>query len=451
MTEREDHRLVEYLYDELPEQEAAAFEREIQQDPELADDAGELRGVLDSLRSLEDEEPSPHLDALILAHARQAAEQQAEVSWWRKLLRGPYAAALVAGTAAVALAVIAVPELHAPRYEEVAQAPVASAPPVETEADLPAAPPAADPAPVDQALPASGDRLAQGRTERAARELLREDADEGGARRGAAGESERAYAEFPAEQKPATRAPAKRAKAAARPAEPEDAFAGLGEGKNAGAGGLGTGGYGRGGGGAKGEASGAAPGMLGGAAGTEQNKDAERRQASKEAAKSEALAKAEPPPPPPAAPRAAAPAASPRAESAPAPARDVEAGEAQDAAEKTVQADAALPPDTIAAAALARAEQLVSERSFDAARRVLLDARVRPSMASTNAWTRLTLRLSRLELDLRRFDPAAVYARQAAASRDPALRREAERLLARIRAEQAPPPAVGSPAGRPPD
>jgi len=141
VTEREDQQLVDFLYDELSEQEAEAFEERAARDPARAGEVRELTAALETLRSIDlEEEPPARLDGLILAHARQAAEKAAEApSWWRKLVTGPWVGLATAGVAALFVAVIAVPQvMRSPELDEASK--VAFAPPPPTVATPPAEP-----------------------------------------------------------------------------------------------------------------------------------------------------------------------------------------------------------------------------------------------------------------------------------------------------------------------
>jgi anti-sigma factor RsiW len=91
---REDTRLVDHLYGELSEKEAREYRRALDEDPALAEEASSFEETLGLLRQHEDEEPSPHLDSLILARAREEADKLAEDEkglrgFFRKMLRRP--------------------------------------------------------------------------------------------------------------------------------------------------------------------------------------------------------------------------------------------------------------------------------------------------------------------------------------------------------------------------
>ena len=132
MTEREDQQLVDFLYDELSDQEAEAFAERAASDPARAGEVRELTAALEALRAVDlEEEPPARLDGLILAHARQAAEKaEAAPSWWRKIVSGPWVGVATAGVAALFVAVIAVPTvMKSPELDEASK--VAFAPAAE--------------------------------------------------------------------------------------------------------------------------------------------------------------------------------------------------------------------------------------------------------------------------------------------------------------------------------
>lgn len=137
MASREDTRLVDYLYGELSAKEAEEYRRELESDPSAAEELAAHEHVLETLRKIEDEEPSPHLDALILARAREAAEEGAVAAreargrgWLRRLLDARWAGVAVAGSLAVVAAVILVPVTMRSRgpSQELAFAPAQSPP-----------------------------------------------------------------------------------------------------------------------------------------------------------------------------------------------------------------------------------------------------------------------------------------------------------------------------------
>lgn len=161
MTEREDTRLVDYLYGELSEEEAKAFGAE----PARAEQAEELGQVLQTMRTLEDEAPPAHLDALILAHARESAEANANqglVARLRKLFASPLAGLVAAGSLAAVLAVIALPVAMRPSALEPAYAPESAAPRSQVVAAPGAPAPADAPRPLIEAPAGETEKLAFG-------------------------------------------------------------------------------------------------------------------------------------------------------------------------------------------------------------------------------------------------------------------------------------------------
>lgn len=120
MTQHDDQQLVDYLFDELSEEEAGGFERLLEDDAELSSEVSSLGDTLDAMRALEPEDPPDWLSAKVLAEARQTAEAAAEEaekkSLWgrlRKLMWGPAGGLIGAGVAAVALAVVVTPQMVA--------------------------------------------------------------------------------------------------------------------------------------------------------------------------------------------------------------------------------------------------------------------------------------------------------------------------------------------------
>jgi hypothetical protein len=106
-----DTRLVDYLYGELSKQERAEVRRELDSDAELKKELESFEQVLADVRAVPDEEPSAHLDSLILAHAREGAEKNASRSWLRRLLRMRAFSVAVAGALAALVAVVVAPTL----------------------------------------------------------------------------------------------------------------------------------------------------------------------------------------------------------------------------------------------------------------------------------------------------------------------------------------------------
>lgn len=168
MSNREDHRLVEHLYDELSPSEEQAFRRLLADDDAMAADAAALEATLSNLReALPAEEPAPHLDAKIMAYAREAAARSEEQSWvgrFRRFLRGPALGLVAAGTAAVIGAFVILPQMRE-RPNDAASVAMESAgaqskgaaPPTSAVLDGLATHPAAPPAPIVADPPAQPD------------------------------------------------------------------------------------------------------------------------------------------------------------------------------------------------------------------------------------------------------------------------------------------------------
>ncbi|MEM7678746.1 MAG: hypothetical protein AAF449_22420, partial [Myxococcota bacterium] len=85
MTDRDDHRLVELLFDEVPPDEAGALRDALRQDDEEASDLASLQATLEFVRSVPPEDAPDFLDAKVMAVAREVADQQ--VGGWRKWRR----------------------------------------------------------------------------------------------------------------------------------------------------------------------------------------------------------------------------------------------------------------------------------------------------------------------------------------------------------------------------
>lgn len=147
-SERDESRLVEYLYGELSADEARAFERALTDDPAAAADARALESVLALAREVDAPvEPPAFLDAKIMAAARAEVAAQAESArarGWRRWLTGPSVGGALIAMAASALVVLNL-DLLAPRSSEHELAPVAAprAPATAVPAPEPAAPEAA--------------------------------------------------------------------------------------------------------------------------------------------------------------------------------------------------------------------------------------------------------------------------------------------------------------------
>ncbi|MEQ9500489.1 MAG: hypothetical protein RIT81_26680 [Deltaproteobacteria bacterium] len=158
MSRYDDSQLVDYLFDEMSEEDARAFEQAMSEDAALSAQVEGLEETLGVMREHEDEEPSKHLDALILATARQTAEavqEEREASSFfgrfRKLLLTP----AFGLAAAASLAVVAVVSVNVSNFMAEPQTTTEAVPPGVTasarSADTPAQDPAPEPKPVEEA------------------------------------------------------------------------------------------------------------------------------------------------------------------------------------------------------------------------------------------------------------------------------------------------------------
>ena len=120
MTTEKDSRLVDYLYGELSDDEAEAFEQTLESDAALSLEVTGFEETLATLRTVEAEEPSSHLDSLILASARRSAEEEAKKSWFRKIFASPLAGLVAAGSVAMIAALVSVPAMMSKTSEEAA-------------------------------------------------------------------------------------------------------------------------------------------------------------------------------------------------------------------------------------------------------------------------------------------------------------------------------------------
>lgn len=430
MTDRDHSRLVEYLYGELPKQEAAAFERELEQDAALAAEARSLARVLEASRSIPDEEPALFLDARILAAAREAVGQ-APVPWWRQWLAKPLLGVGLAATAAVVLAVIAIPQVTQKADEPRLLPESAPAPSV----SIAAAPPAKESEPV---AAAGIDETAEERAEvrRQTEGLFDEHA--GAYKAPARAKRKReAYAEFPAEDAIARNDAPKGAESgggglgpraelddreiASKPRKAasleKDSDA---EGERSGAGDV-TGGV-------AGGAASLAEASTGRSAESETKKSQEPPGASAPPPVAAAEVPAEAPaqardrPVTQSAPAAPAAPAAPRSARSTAPSPEP----APPPAPKVAPQDA----DRFAANAIQQASAAAATRDYTRARTLLLEARRR--LPPSVAYDRVTLRLAELEHESGQRARAVGYAKEAQWSSDPGVRAAALQLLMRI-------------------
>lgn len=130
-SERDESRLVEYLYGELSADEARVYERSLADDGDATADARALASVLALSREVDPPvDPPSFLDAKIVAAARAQAEAHADAArsrGWRRWLTGSSVGGALIAVAASALVVLNL-DLLEPRITEpagVARAPSA--------------------------------------------------------------------------------------------------------------------------------------------------------------------------------------------------------------------------------------------------------------------------------------------------------------------------------------
>ena len=126
MTDRDDHRLVELLYDEVSQADAESLGRALREDREAAAQLDSLEATLGVIRSVPLEDPPAFLDAKILAEARQVAAT-ADRGWWRRMVLTPAFGLAVAGATASVAAILVLPVLQmAPADREPMPVPAAA-------------------------------------------------------------------------------------------------------------------------------------------------------------------------------------------------------------------------------------------------------------------------------------------------------------------------------------
>ena len=179
MTDRDDHRLVELLYDdEAPPEEAAKTRAQLRGDEAAASSLAAMEATLRAVRSVPNEDPPAYLDAKILAEARRVA-QSSELTLWARLRRslvGSPSGLVLAGAVAAVAAVLVIPSGLLQRASEppvaielrgsedlsgraLAPAPAAEAPAADRMVRIP---------PTEAPRPSDSDALAQRRSKRAA-------------------------------------------------------------------------------------------------------------------------------------------------------------------------------------------------------------------------------------------------------------------------------------------
>ncbi|MFO0728380.1 MAG: hypothetical protein U1E65_31685 [Myxococcota bacterium] len=477
MSERDDQQLVDYLYDELSEKEAAAFEERLRADPARAEEVDELSLALTTLREADlEEEPAPRLNGLILAHARQVAEAEAaRPRGWRKLFAGTSLGMLVAGVAAVVVAIVSVPALkQSPDLDEASRVAFQAKSNPAPEAAPPAPAVQAAPTPVELAAPKNeaklaerepapeADRLDQTAEPRRAApakagqlRLADEDAPAPAAHGAPAGTvGSRGLAEKAAEPaqgyaiggeggggraKDVARRESKKLEAATEQAPDDSVRATAGDDK----GGLEDG---RRRSAASGAGDSAGLGTLGGAVAAKADEPKYRPQAKEESESVEVAKSAErstrsPPKAPAPAPATAAagPGAAAPAEAASAPVlpepKPAPPAPPADPTGKKAKAASDVDADAVAGNAIARAEKAIAQQKLDEARAILKAARAQ--IPGTKACGQVMLRLAKLELADRHYALARSYATEAEGY-DPRLRLEAQRVVREANLQDAP-------------
>jgi len=447
VTEREDNRLVDYLYGEMADKDRRAFEEVLHEDAELADSVHGFESLLKDIRTVEMDDAPGHLDALVMAHARQKTE--AQISWISKLLRRPGFSLAVSGACALVLAVLVIPQMSQLEQATSSElAPLGSTGNLK-EASKPQAKANADKSASSAALPeginlevvAAGaeDEPDFADATKGKLDFGEHSGIKGGGFGHRGGKVEKKEAFAPA-KRGRVRAKSKRVKEEAV-AEPnsralpvkeksmksarkprradfnnEAEFASGGDG--AGGGGLAT-------------ASGSARSALG------------KKKLSSRTRSSETIAANQPSSVGRVAPRSAPPAPSPAAEAEDSEMAPIPALGSVDQANKSPKADQG---DREAwARRLARethrkAKKLVLEERISAARDMYLQ--IRPSVRGTMAFFELSLWLAQLEYAQGRYAYARKYAQEASQSRDQRIQAKAREVVARAREDNSRPVSV---------
>ncbi len=165
MSRYDDSQLVDYLFDEMSDEDARAFEQAMSEDAALSAEVAGLEETLGVMRELEDEEPAKHLDALILATARQTAEavqEEREASSFFARFRKVLLTPAFGLAAAASLAVVAVVSVNVTSFMAEPQSATEAVPPGVTASARSPDAPADAPAPEPKALEEAEDALAFG-------------------------------------------------------------------------------------------------------------------------------------------------------------------------------------------------------------------------------------------------------------------------------------------------
>lgn len=114
LQQHDDQQLVDYLFDELSDEEAIDFEHSLEEDTDLAGEVSSFGETLDVMRELEAEDPPEWLSSKVMAEARQVAEAASEggfLARLRKLMWGPAGGLVGAAVAAMGVALALAPQL----------------------------------------------------------------------------------------------------------------------------------------------------------------------------------------------------------------------------------------------------------------------------------------------------------------------------------------------------
>ncbi len=105
---------MDYLFDELSNEEAIDFEHLLDEDTDLAGEVSSFGETLDAMRELEAEDPPEWLASKVMAEARQVAEVAENSGFFarlRKFMWGPTGGLVGAAVAAMGLAFVMVPQM----------------------------------------------------------------------------------------------------------------------------------------------------------------------------------------------------------------------------------------------------------------------------------------------------------------------------------------------------
>ena len=121
-----EERLLEYLYGELPPEEANRMERHLAASEPCRQVAESFRSVLEAVRQVDEEHPPPALHTRIMAHAEEKKPTRADRRLWAWLLRPAVVSPLVLIAAAgLYLLTIRTPDPRLERQELLGRRPAA--------------------------------------------------------------------------------------------------------------------------------------------------------------------------------------------------------------------------------------------------------------------------------------------------------------------------------------